>query len=42
VLRAILIKGAGMEAFWDQLIYLVIFAIIALILASIRTIKQRA
>jgi ABC-2 type transport system permease protein len=42
VLRAILIKGAGLEAFWDQLIYLTVFAVIALLLASISTIRQRA
>lgn len=42
VLRAIMIKGAGLEAFWEQLIYLLIFAVVALLLASIRTIKQRA
>jgi ABC-2 type transport system permease protein len=41
ILRAILIKGVGLEAFWDQLIYLFIFGLILLILASIRIRRQR-
>ncbi|MGA2668883.1 MAG: ABC transporter permease [Ignavibacteria bacterium] len=41
ILRAILIKGVGLEAFWDQLIYLFIFGLILLILASIRVRRQR-
>ena len=35
VLRDILLKGVGLEAFWDQLIYLVIFSVVFLGLASI-------
>ncbi len=40
-LRDILVKGVGVSAFWDQLVYLIIFASILLTLASIRVIKQR-
>jgi ABC-2 type transport system permease protein len=39
--RDILVKGVGVSAFWDQLVYLIIFAFILLTLASIRVIKQR-
>lgn len=39
--RDILVKGVGVGAFWDQLVYLIIFASILLTLASIRVIKQR-
>ncbi len=40
-LRDILVKGVGISAFWDQLIYLLIFAAILITLSSIRIIKQR-
>jgi ABC-2 type transport system permease protein len=40
-LRNILIKGTGVGAFWEQLVYLFIFSAILLVLASIRVIKQR-
>lgn len=40
-LRDILIKGVGVSAFWDQLVYLIIFASILITLSSIRIIKQR-
>ena len=33
-IRAILIKGAGLEAYWQQLVYLIIFALIFLSLAA--------
>lgn len=35
VLRGILLKGVGLEAFWDQMIYLIIFALFFLGLAVI-------
>ena len=35
-LRAILIKGAGIEAFWDQLVYLAIYALVFFLLATLR------
>ncbi|HSR18804.1 MAG TPA: ABC transporter permease [Ignavibacteriaceae bacterium] len=35
VLRGILLKGVGLEAFWDQIIYLIIFALFFLGLAVI-------
>jgi ABC-2 type transport system permease protein len=40
-LRNILVKGVGIEAFWEQLVYLLIFSLILLALASVRVIKQR-
>jgi ABC-2 type transport system permease protein len=40
-LRNILVKGVGVEAYWPQLIYLLIFSVILLVLASVRVIKQR-
>jgi ABC-2 type transport system permease protein len=41
ILRAILIKGVGLSAFWDQLIYLFLFGVILLVLASLRVRMQR-
>jgi ABC-2 type transport system permease protein len=41
ILRAILIKGVGLSAFWDQLIYLFLFGVILLVLASLRVKMQR-
>ena len=41
-LRAILIKGAGLEAFWQQWVYLLIFASIFLSLAALKMRKQKA
>ncbi len=35
VLRDILLKGVGLEAFWDQLIYLLIFSVVFLGLAAV-------
>lgn len=40
-LRAILIRGAGIEAFWQQWVYLGIFTILCLSFATFRTIKAR-
>jgi ABC-2 type transport system permease protein len=40
-LRAILIRGAGIEAFWEQLVYMFIFALFFLGLSTLRTIRQR-
>ncbi len=41
VLRDILLKGVGLEAFWDQLIYLLIFSVVFLGLASIINRKSK-
>ncbi len=35
ILRAIIIRGVGLQAFWHQLIYLIFFAIIFLFLATV-------
>jgi ABC-2 type transport system permease protein len=40
-LRNILIKGVGIDTFWDQLVYLLLFSAILLTLASIKVVKQR-
>ncbi|HMN22941.1 MAG: ABC transporter permease [Ignavibacteriaceae bacterium] len=42
ILRAILLRGAGLSAFWDQLIYLLIFGIIFIALATIIDRKAKA
>lgn len=41
-LRAIILRGVGLEAFWDQLIYLLIFMFVFLVLATIADRKKRA
>ena len=35
-LRAIVLKGAGISAFWEQLVWLGLFSTVALVLASLR------
>jgi ABC-2 type transport system permease protein len=35
-LRAIILKGAGIAAFWDQLIFLTVFAVFVLGVSSLR------
>lgn len=35
ILRAIILRGVGLSAFWDQLIYLIIFTTILIALASV-------
>lgn len=42
ILRAILLRGAGLSAFWDQLIYLLIFGIVFIALATIVDRKAKA
>jgi ABC-2 type transport system permease protein len=42
ILRAILLRGAGLSAFWDQLIYLLIFGIVFIGLATIVNRKAKA
>jgi ABC-2 type transport system permease protein len=39
-LRAIVLKGAGLEAFWEQLVALAIFAIVTLGLTALRLRKE--
>ncbi len=41
-LRSILLKGTGIGAYWQQLVYMLIFATIFLVLATIRIRRQRA
>ncbi len=41
-LRSILIKGSGIASYWQQLVYMLIFASVFLILATIRIRRQRA
>jgi ABC-2 type transport system permease protein len=36
ILRAVMLKGAGLGAFWPQLVSLLIFAVLALGLSSYR------
>jgi ABC-2 type transport system permease protein len=35
ILRAIILRGVGLQAFWTQLIYLILFAILFLVLATV-------
>jgi ABC-2 type transport system permease protein len=41
-LRAIVLKGAGIEAFWPELVALAVFATVALGLASVRLAREWA
>lgn len=41
ILRAVVIRGTGIETFWQQYIYLIIFALFFLTISMIRTAKQR-
>ena len=40
VVRSIILKGAGPSAFWDQLIYMAIFALIMIAISSLRLLKK--
>ncbi|MDO8549750.1 MAG: ABC transporter permease [Ignavibacteria bacterium] len=40
ILRAIILRGVGLEAFWEQVIYMLLFAIIILTLANLINIKK--
>jgi len=40
-LRAIIVRGVGIEAFWQELIYMSVFAAICLALATLKIKKQR-
>jgi ABC-2 type transport system permease protein len=42
ILRGIMLKGVGIEAFWDQMVYLLIFAAFFLLLAALRNRKRKA
>jgi ABC-2 type transport system permease protein len=35
ILRAIILRGVGISAFWDQIVYLIIFTTILIVLASV-------
>ncbi|NWF88629.1 MAG: ABC transporter permease [Ignavibacteriaceae bacterium] len=40
ILRAIILRGVGLEAFWLQIIYLIVFAVIMLALSNVVLIKK--
>jgi len=40
VVRSIVLKGAGPAVFWDQLVYMAIFAGIMIALSSVRLLKK--
>ena len=40
VVRSIILKGAGPSAYWDQLLYMVIFAAIMITISSVRLLKK--
>jgi ABC-2 type transport system permease protein len=35
ILRGIILRGVGISAFWDQIVYLLIFTIVLIVLASV-------
>ncbi len=41
ILRDILLKGVGLEAFWDQVIYLIIFSAVLLTLSTLINRKSK-
>jgi ABC-2 type transport system permease protein len=40
IVRDVMLKGAGPSAFWDQLMYLAIFAVLTLTISSLRLMKK--
>jgi drug efflux transport system permease protein len=42
ILRAIMLRGVGLEAFWEQVIYLLIFALVMMMLSTIINKKKTA
>jgi ABC-2 type transport system permease protein len=42
ILRSIMLKGVGIEAFWKQIVYLIIFASVFLGIATLRTKRAKA
>ncbi|MCB0753938.1 MAG: ABC transporter permease, partial [Ignavibacteriae bacterium] len=42
ILRAIILRGVGVSAFWEQVVYLFIFAFVMLALASVIYKKKEA
>lgn len=40
ILRAIILRGAGVEAFWQQIIYLILFSLILLTISNLILIKK--
>ncbi len=42
ILRDIMLKGVGLSAFWDQVLYLIIFSTVLLSLATIINIKSKS
>ena len=40
ILRAIILRGVGLEAFWTQVIYMILFAFILLILSNVILIRK--
>jgi ABC-2 type transport system permease protein len=40
ILRGIIVKGVGLSAYWEQMIFLVVFAIIIIFLSTMRLRRQ--
>jgi ABC-2 type transport system permease protein len=40
VVRSVIVKGVGVAAFWDQLIYMIIFMILMISISSVRLMKK--
>lgn len=42
ITRAVVLKGVGIAAFWEQLLYLILFAVITIALSSVRLMRKAA
>lgn len=42
VVRSVILKGVGPSAFWDQLLYMTIFALVMITVSSVRLLKKAA
>jgi ABC-2 type transport system permease protein len=40
IVRSVILKGAGPSAFWDQLVYLAIFAVVMIAISSVRLLRR--
>ncbi|MBA4312246.1 MAG: ABC transporter permease [Chlorobiaceae bacterium] len=40
VVRSVIVKGVGVEAFWDQLIYMIIFMVLMITISSVRLMRK--
>lgn len=41
ILRGVILRGAGIDAYWDQILYLVLFSVLFLTLATVLQVKKQ-